>query len=369
MQSPSAHEQFWQWFQSNGTRLQAMMYGQDDDARDDASEELREAVQAVEPGLILEMGQGGEGEPDQLVVSADGKPDRVDAVKDFVASAPTLPGWTVIAFRPRMEIGESVEIAIQDERIGPDDIWFEIEEDQHGLNVMLYVRGLTAANKKMRGLGASLLAEHAMGEADALTLLNSLQTEPLPKNPTAAGLRPFWELVAVIDEVREKKYPPPGSLPIDSEAGWQAGRGTISGSAVVLLLHADLQSVAGHPSYDNRLTVSIHCNEINDDGMPATEDEYHAVSELGDQIREVLETDQESLLAMTLTTQGRRDLVFYTSNAQAAQKRLEPWQTGKQVYRVKFSVERDTYWGMFWSFCQAASESDDESEDEDESEE
>src|SRR5262245_12497564 len=122
MQASSAHNKFWKWFQSNGTRLRGMMYGEDNDAREEASEELRKAVQAVEEGLILEMGQGGEGEPDLLVVSADGRPERVDAVKDFVASAPALKGWTVVAFRPRMEIGEDVEIAIQGERISPDDV-------------------------------------------------------------------------------------------------------------------------------------------------------------------------------------------------------------------------------------------------------
>src|SRR5262249_8102201 len=132
----------------------------------------------------------------------------------------------------------------------------------------------------------------------------------------------------------------------------------------VLLLHAGLQSVAGHPSYDNRLTVSIICNEVDDHGMPASEEEYLAVSGLGDQIRESLITDQESLMAMTITTHGRRDLIFYTSNAEAAQKRLEPWQSDEQVYRVESSVERDTFWGMYWSFCQTGSENESDGESE-----
>src|SRR5262245_48586818 len=115
MQPTSARARFWQWFKNNGDRLRDVMYGPDWAAREDASAELREAIEAVEPGLILEFGPSPEGGPNQLVVSADGRPERVDAVKDFVASAPALPGWGVVAFRPRMPIGESVEIALEDE--------------------------------------------------------------------------------------------------------------------------------------------------------------------------------------------------------------------------------------------------------------
>src|SRR5215813_3832595 len=108
MQHAPDHARFWQWFRSNGDRLRAVLFGRDEAAREEVSGELREAVEEVAPGLILEMGQAPRGKPQPLVVSADGRPERVDAVKDFVAAAPALPGWTVVAFRPRTEIGESM---------------------------------------------------------------------------------------------------------------------------------------------------------------------------------------------------------------------------------------------------------------------
>jgi hypothetical protein len=364
MQPSAPNAEFWQWFRANDDRLKAAMYGEDADAREAASAELREAVNTVAPELILEFGQGGEGEPDQLVVSADGRPERVDAVKDFVASAPAIPGWEVVAFRPRMEIGGEVEIVIQGERIAPADVWFSIEDDGGGLGLKLYVRDLTDKNSKMRGLGATLLAEHAMGERDAVTLLNSLQIEPLPNDPTTEGLQPFSELVAVIDEAREQMFPPPGSLPLEPEGAWQGLRGTISGSDAMILLNVGLQPFAGHPSYDTCLTVSLALNDPNDAGLPATEEEYLAVSGLGDRIGEALEAGQESLLAMTLMTQGRRDLIFYTSNAEAAIMRVEPWQTGEQSHTVETSLERDTFWGMYRSFCDAGAEGESEDETE-----
>jgi hypothetical protein len=360
MQPSPEQAHFWRWFLDNGPRLRAAMYGPDPDAREAAGEELREAVQAAEPGLILEFAQQIEGQPDQIVVSADGKPEYVDTVKDFVASAPPLPGWQLIAFRPRMEVGDSIVIDVQGERVEADDVWFRTAETTDGLDLTLHVRGLTPGNEKLRRLGASLLAEHTMGEYDSLTLLDSRAVEPLPADPAAAGLRPLGELLAVIDEVRERKFPPPGGLRLDPEGNWNLLRGTVGESAAMMLLNAGLLPYAGHPGYDRRLVVSLPFHESDENGMPATEEEFAVVCDLGEQIGAALETDQESLLALAITTQGRRDLIFYTSDAGAALERLAPWRTGAQEYELAVDVERDTFWAAYRSFCDAGDEDDEE---------
>lgn len=364
MSTASPYDEFWNWFRSNGTRLRDMLYSEDADARQEAMDELSSAVGEVAPEVLLELCQGGEGKPDQLVASADGKSERVDAVKEFVASAPAVPGWEVVAFRPRMDIGDALEIAIEGERIAPADVWCRVEDDRGGLGLTLYVRGLTEANRRFRGLGASLLAEHTMGERDAVTLLNSLQIEPLPDDPAGAGLRPLPELVAVVDEAREQRFPPPGSLPLPPEGEWQGLRGEINDTPAMILLNTGVQPFAGHPQYDRRLSVSIAFNETDEHGMPATEEEFHAASELGDQIAEALDAIQESVLTLMITNQGRRELIFYTSNADAALKRLAPWLTDKQTHAIEASVEYDTFWGAYLSFCDAAEESDEDEPEE-----
>jgi hypothetical protein len=362
MSSSSVRSQFWQWFKTNGPRLRAIMYGQDVDARQEASEKLRRATEKVEPGVVLEFGHADEGAPMPVIVSADSKPERVDVVKEFVASAPALPGWEIVAFRPRMEIGDSIEIALENEHVSAADIWFRVQEDDDGLDLTLHVRGLTRQNEQLRGLGATLLAEHAVGEQDALTLLSALHLKPLPKAPAAAGLRPFRDLPGLFDETKEAKYPPPGQLAIDPETDWSNMKGTMGGWDAMILFHTGLRPAAGHPRYDRRLTVSIPFHETNEAGMPDTEEEYLAVCDFGDKIAEALREDQESLLAMTITTQGRRDLIFYTSDADAALRRLEAFQTDDQSHAVESAVQWDTFWGMYRSFFDV--EESDEEEDE-----
>jgi hypothetical protein len=336
------------------------MYGRNAAAREDASRELGEAVRKVAPEVTLEFGPSPEGGPFDLTVSADGRPERVDAVKDFVAAAPALPGWNVVAFRARMEIADTIEIAIEGERVGPADIRFRVREDEDGLELTLHVGGLTRANRKIRGLGASLLAEHAVGERDSLTLLSSLQIEPLPEDPVSQGLHPFGELVSVFDEAKGRRYPPPGSLPLSPDSELQAMRGTINGSLALIMFHSGLRSWVGHPDYDRRLTVTIPFNQTRPDGMPGTEEEYEAVQAIGDRVTVVLEEGQESLLAMTIMSQGRREIVLYTVNPDAALQRIEAMRAEVKTHRIEASVERDSFWGRYRQFLQAGQESRDE---------
>lgn len=356
MQPDASHSQFWQWFQRNCERVFTAMYSGDDGVRDRAVAEVRRASESAGLDLVLELARAPGGGAKQLVASADGRPERVDGVKDFVASASPLPGWEVVAFRPRMEIGDSIEIQLEGESVGPEDVWFRVAPDEGGLVLTLHVRGLTDANERLRGLGASLLAEHAVGERDVLTLLCGLHIEPLPRDPGAAGLRPFRELVPVLDAERRRKYPPPGALAVDFESDWMNMKGTIDGSLALILLHAGLRAVAGHPAYDRRLVVTFPFDAVDDEGLPAEEEEYLAVSDLGDRLRDDLQQGQGSLLAMTIMTQGRRDLVFYTSDAEAALRRVAALRATAAPHRVEAEVERDTLWAMYRTFSQAAGE-------------
>jgi hypothetical protein len=353
--------QFWQWFRSNGARLRAAMYGEDHDAREEASEELREAIGGVQEGLILEIASPPTEEIGQLVVSADGHRELVDTVKDFVAAAPDLPGWEVVAFRPRMPIADDMAIHLEDEAVSPDDIWFMVGQGEDGLDLTLHVRGLTEENKKLRGLGAMLLAEHMVGELDALTLLDSLDVAALPDDPAEEGLLPLSELPAIFDQAKEEKFPPPGSLALD-EAGWQGLEGTISGVPAVALLNTALQGVVGHPDYDHRLVVTIPYR-ARPDGMPASDEEYDAVQELGSQLGEELEEGQESLLAITIMTGGRRELILYTHDAPSALQRLEDLRA-EAPRDFEADVQRDTFWGMYRAFIQGAQEGEEIEEDE-----
>lgn len=351
----AARAAFWDWFAGNGGRLRAAVYGPDPAAREAAYDELRSATESAGEDLILEIGRPPGTDPGQLVVTADGRPDRVDGVKAFAASAPDLPGWEVVAFRPRDRMDGFV-IEIGGERVAPEDVRFAVEPDDDGLALTLYVAGLTAENEKARGLGASLLAQHAVGERDALTLLSGVRTEPLPADP--AGLRPFAELPKVLAAAREERYPPPGKLEPADE--WATGHGTFRGKPTILLIRTGLRPFAGHPLYDRRLTVSIPFTSVGPEGMPDDDDEFAAAGEAGDRIAEVLEAGQQSLHALTITGDGRRDVIFYTADPDGAVDRLAGLRAEGLGFPVGAAVEWDTYWGFYRVFTEAGGDGGDE---------
>jgi hypothetical protein len=94
--------------------------------------------------------------------------------------------------------------------------------------------------------------------------------------------------------------------------------------------------------------------------MPATEEEYVAVGDMGDRLSEALEQGQESLLGFSVMTQGRRDLIFYTADAEAALQRLDELRAGVDSHTIEVNVEWDTFWGAYRSFSQGAQEEEDE---------
>jgi len=360
MSAASDQDRFWQWFEGNNERLQAAVYGNDRRARERAIEELAGLSKGIAPGLTLEIGKDRKGKRHTLIVSVDGNLELVDAAKDFVDAAPAVPGWKIVAFRPRDELVGGMEIALNGERVAADDIWFRVTDTCDGLDLVLYVRGLTASNKGPRGVAAFLFAEHVVGERDTLTLLNSRAAEPLPQAPSSEGLRPLRELADVFDQVKATKFPPPGKLPIGLKSEWAIVQGTKNGSPLVGMLHLGLRPMAGHPDYDRRLTLSIPF-QGRFDGLPARREEYLAVCELGERLTEILQEGQQSLLTLAITATGRRELIFHTANAEAALQRLARFRAAGGVHNLEAEVERDTFWDLYRSFC--PSPGSDETED------
>jgi hypothetical protein len=348
---------FWPWFQANGDRLLDMMYGTDDDARAAAFDELREAFEEIQPGgLLIELARPPGAPTKEFIVSADGRPERVDLVKDFVEDAPPLDGWTVVPFRRRMPADADLEISIQGETVARDDVWFELADAEGGLDLTLFVRDLTEENERFRGMGASLLAEHTIGELDSFTLLNSLNVQPLPDDPANSGYRPFTDLTAAFDAIKRRKYPPPGQLPLNEDRRVGMVKGQIGGAPAFGRVMLALKAVMRHPAYDRALLVRIAYREVGPNGIPSSQEEFDEVGELSDAITEALEKDQQSLLATAITGRGQREMTFYTHDAVGALERLDALRAAGVSHSIDADVERDTFWGYYQNFVSGQQE-------------
>lgn len=359
---PATPEQarFWQWFATHRERLRAAVESSDGDARETAMRELADAGEAAAPGVTLEITAAP-----RLIVSADGHPELVDDVKEFVASAPALSGWHVVAFRPREHLVADMEIAVADQRVTADDIWFRLLDGDDGFDLILHIRGLTEENAELRSLAAFLLAQHAAGERDMVTMLDSRVAEPLPAAPESAGLLPLPELADAFDRLKASHYPPPGALPVGTDSKWATVEGTRNGAPMLGILNFGLRALAGHPDYDRRITVAIPFHATNDDGYPAAKTEYLAVGELEERVADALQAGQQSVLVLSFMASGRRELVFHTADAEAALRRLHGLRAGGISHQLEPRVEPDTFWSLYRSLCQSADDDPGEDPDDD----
>ena len=322
------YSRFWAWFREHGDSIVEQIYGNDEAARNKAMGELNELA----GGLTIEVTRG---ERNGLVVSADGDHEKVDAVKDMIDSAPNLPDWDLIAFRPRMT---GISIGIGGQELSEDDIRFRIQQGQHGVKLTLFVKGLNRENEQPRGFGAMLLAQHAIGELDALLLLEGIDVKKPPLLAFLNPSQPFTDLPAVMDERKIAMFPPPGQLQVEDK--WVVMEGTHLNDPVIVSLNSGLHPFAGHPAYD-------HCVLI--ETTFESKEQADALLERGEQICNRLCAGQEALnaYAVTCVPKGKRTIGIYTSQLESSLQKLEQLAGDDLEYRV----ERDTFWRHYREFA------------------
>lgn len=321
---------FWSWFREHGDAIVARIYGDSEAERHQAMGELNEHA----GDLTVEV---TDGERKALVISADGDHQKVDTVKDMVASAPDLSGWDVLAFRPRMT---GISIGIGGESLSEDDIRFRTQRGPHGVKLTLWVKGLNAANEQPRGFGAMLLAQHAIGELDAMLMLEDMDVKKPPWLAFLQPSQPLAQLPAVMDELKGSMFPPLGSLPIEDK--WTVMEGSHLNDPVIVSVNTGLHPFAGHPEYDTCLLIATRF---------ASKEEADALLERGEQICNRLCEGQQALnaYAVTCVPKGKRTIGVYTSDRDASLAKLQELAADDMEWRV----ERDTFWGHYREFAGA----------------
>ena len=185
---------FWTWVTKEEVRL-AEATKSDPVA---VMNEIQAKLVAAQPGLIAEIAlDPTEGEPQTLVVSADGDKKYFAAAQALVSSAPKLGRWKVVAFRQRRP-AQDIEINGQNHSVG--DFYFKDAGRQPGkIDVDIFVKGLDDANKQALFQVAFLMLDAILGEHDVETKIGAIELKALPDG--TAGLKPLTDLPAVVDAI------------------------------------------------------------------------------------------------------------------------------------------------------------------------
>jgi len=181
---------FWNWFVANDERLRNL------NANDGALiDELGNQLSAFHPSLTWETGPAEDG-GSEFTISADGIKEAFPAVKHLVASAPIIPGWSIVAFRQRKSPGPLEMDGIV---LDPDDIWFSAIKKNSKLDLVLYVKGFGPQTARALQGASFILLDVIIGEYDVETLIGGIDWRELPIDPSAKWLRPLRDLPAFVD--------------------------------------------------------------------------------------------------------------------------------------------------------------------------
>jgi hypothetical protein len=186
-----AEQQFWRWFVTNSPRVRSIRSGHEPIAG-----ELAAQLTKVHRDLTWEVGPPAAER--ELVISAAGLKEAFPAVKSLVAAKPPLPGWKIIAFRPRRTPSLTVQYGSYE--LDPASVWFRAEPDGGKVGLTVFVQGYVE-DDQAAGQAVFLLLDNALGEYDVETRVGFIQIKPLAPEPAKKGLRPFLELPAAVDQL------------------------------------------------------------------------------------------------------------------------------------------------------------------------
>jgi hypothetical protein len=191
--------QFWKWFVENSSKLSEFaidpkILPSNDDP---IIQELDTAFSKVAEGLTFEI-SGLTDFGREFIVSANGNRKLFAIALRLVGAAPVLPGWKFIAFRQSKDT--HISLTFGDLKISGDDIWFKVTPDWEKLDIVLYIKGLTARNHKTMLGAAFIMLDNALGEYDVETKIGGIDLQPLPSKPERLGLKSFHSLPNIVQE-------------------------------------------------------------------------------------------------------------------------------------------------------------------------
>ena len=182
-------QDFWKWFEKNETSL--FDFEKDQKA---VFDRLATAMHRVHPSLTFEFGPK-DSDHREFVISADGIKDAFPKVISLHATAPKLPRWTFIRFRPRRE---PMDISYSGVSARAQDIQFSIVDDGNRAGITLFIPGHNTQNHKaMAGVGF-LVLDQILGEFDVEMKVGFI--EVVSPNSAPITKKPLQELAKAFDD-------------------------------------------------------------------------------------------------------------------------------------------------------------------------
>ena len=161
---------------------------------------------------------------------------------------------------------------------------------------------------------------------------------------TGRGLAALAVQSAVVTAGRKSAPVPSASAGDPWNARWSISEATREAKRVLVRRNETAASLVGDPRFPERVTIAVPLPR-GADYTPA--DALHEVEAL---LVGSLERDRRAIGALVLTTDERREFVFYTADAAWADRIVADLRQKAAPYELRSRTDRDPRWELYTSF-------------------
>lgn len=185
---------FWQWFQANESRFRDIEVPEKEELLD----ELMEQLHQFSENLWFELGGHPDG-PHELIISAEGRVEAFHEVRRLIGTAPKIPGWVLIAFKPAH--GFDFVTSYAGLKFAPEATWFlplESQENPESLGLRVAYAHFDPTRLQDFLAATRIMLEAGLGELATAERIQHVEVGLLPSRPDAEGYIEISELSAYL---------------------------------------------------------------------------------------------------------------------------------------------------------------------------
>jgi hypothetical protein len=138
--------------------------------------------------------------------------------------------------------------------------------------------------------------------------------------------------------------------PNPPKEAWSVAQSAHKGRPMFLRVNTGLKALAGKLPFDHRFGVAVALRTPNEHGLP-TKEESEQLNRIEDTLTTAFTLSGKTFLAVIITTNGFRELIFYTSVPREIVPAIESLRNETKSHNLQFYVKPDTTWEVYKSFA------------------
>ncbi len=172
--SASPEQNFWKWFQTNEAALFDFEKNQEA-----IFDQILAKLHQVNPDLTFEFGPTKNGRR-EFIISADGIKAAFPSVEALYASAPAMPRWQFIKFRPQRA---PADISYGSVHVKADSVRIQLQPAGAKTNIVVYLPAYSEAQHQSFMAITFLFLDQALGEYDVEMFVDKIDIKSVNEVP------------------------------------------------------------------------------------------------------------------------------------------------------------------------------------------